>query len=322
MDEREFNNILDECLERVVFQGETLAQCLASYPEQAEELKPLLRTALSAKQAIAISPRPEFKERARYGFQAALRDIEQERDRGFFFGWRPQWVTVALSLLVFLLVGSGTVAAARNSMPDEPLYQVKMVTEAVQLTLTPSDKGKAELYSRLAGKRIAEIVKMADKGKPGQVERAAERLNEQLVAMAGLVAPVKPEAAMFMAPEPASEPPPASAPARAPQTEKAPLPAEEPQERSAALRAPPAPEKAAEAPAPSITVKEDTGDGGGEPEAGPDAELRATLVRRAAEQQEVLREVLETAPESVRPVLQEAVNHVAAAYERALGNLN
>ena len=39
--EREFNNILDECLERVI-NGETIEQCLASHPEYAAEIEPLL----------------------------------------------------------------------------------------------------------------------------------------------------------------------------------------------------------------------------------------------------------------------------------------
>ena len=63
---KEFNNILDECLERLLVRGDTLEQCLVSYPEQAGELEPLLQTALATKKALAIQPRPEFKARARY----------------------------------------------------------------------------------------------------------------------------------------------------------------------------------------------------------------------------------------------------------------
>ncbi|GAI42438.1 unnamed protein product, partial [marine sediment metagenome] len=40
--EKEFDNILDECLERLLVNGETIEQCLQSYPEQAANLKPLL----------------------------------------------------------------------------------------------------------------------------------------------------------------------------------------------------------------------------------------------------------------------------------------
>ena len=114
---REFDNILDDCLERVLFKGETIEQCLAAYPDYAAELEPLLLTALETKEATAIKPRPEFRERAGYQFQAAIRETESKESRSFF-GWRPQWVTAVVVVLVLLMAGSGTVAAASDSLPD------------------------------------------------------------------------------------------------------------------------------------------------------------------------------------------------------------
>ena len=147
---KEFDNILNECLERVLTKGETIEQCLASYPAYAAELEPLLQTSLVTKKALAIKPRPEFRERARHQFRSALQEMEQERERRFFlFNWQPRWATAIIAVLVLLLASGGTVAAAGNSMPDEPLYQVKLATEAVRLTLTPSALGKAELYAKL-----------------------------------------------------------------------------------------------------------------------------------------------------------------------------
>jgi len=35
---KEFNNVLDECLERLLVKGESIEQCLANYPEQAASL--------------------------------------------------------------------------------------------------------------------------------------------------------------------------------------------------------------------------------------------------------------------------------------------
>ena len=42
---KQFNNILDECLESLLTGQETVEQCLQRYPEYAAELEPLLRTA-------------------------------------------------------------------------------------------------------------------------------------------------------------------------------------------------------------------------------------------------------------------------------------
>lgn len=187
---KEFDNVLDECLERVLVKGETIEQCLQSYPEQAAELEPLLQTALVTKKASAIQPRAEFKARARYQFRSALQEVASRRSRPLF-GWFPQWATVVTIVLVLMLVGGGTVVAADNSMPDELLYPVKLEAERVRLILTPSDVGKAQLCARLADRRVAEIIYMANKGDALQVELITQRLDERLVMLAGLASALK-----------------------------------------------------------------------------------------------------------------------------------
>jgi len=308
---REFDNILDECLERVLVKGETIDQCLAEYPEYAAELEPLLRTALVSKEALAIKPRPEFRERAGYQFQAALREMESRKSRGFF-GWQPRWAAAVVVVIALLLAGSGTVAAAGNSLPDEPLYQVKLATEAVRLTLTPSALGKAELYVKLADKRVAEIIKMADKGKAKQVERTAQRLNTHLIAMASLAMPgeeelVEGEVATFEVEQPqvAVEEAPRA------QLREAPSAAVEEAPIKAAPKAPGPPEGAG------------PGRGGGRDDKGDkQARLRSNVSYRAVENIEALQEQLEKAPESVKPALRRAIEVAGAGYERALRYLD
>ena len=71
---KEFDNILDECLERLLVEGEAVEQCLDSFPEDAAELEPLLRTAMVVNKAVAVQPDLEFKARARYQFQSLLEE--------------------------------------------------------------------------------------------------------------------------------------------------------------------------------------------------------------------------------------------------------
>ena len=182
---RELDNILDECLERLLVSGESIEECLRSYPEYASELRPLLETTLLGKKALDIEPRPEFMARARYQFRLALQEAQVKKGR-HFFSRQPVWVTAVAAVLVLLLASSVTVAAAGNSMPDEPLYAVKMATEQVQLALTLSSLNKAELHARLADRRVAEIVYLANKDKPGGIELATQRLNTNLDKIAAL----------------------------------------------------------------------------------------------------------------------------------------
>jgi len=183
--EKEFDNILDECLERLLVKGETIEQCLQSHPEQAANLKPLLQTALATRKAAAIQPRAEFKAKARYQFHSALQEMASRRSRPFL-GWLPRWATVVAIVLGILMMGGGTIAAASYSMPDNLLYPVKLATEQVQLALTPSDIGKAKLCAKFADRRVAEIIYIANKGDAQQVEAITQRLDKRLVMLARL----------------------------------------------------------------------------------------------------------------------------------------
>jgi hypothetical protein len=280
---KEFDNILNECLERLLFRGETIEQCLQSYPEQAAELKPLLETALVAKKASAIQPRAEFKARARYQFRSALQEIASRGSRPFW-GWFPRWATVVTIVLVLLLVGGGTVIAAGNSMPDNTLYSVKLATEQVRLVLTPSQMGKARLCAELADRRVAEIIYMANKGDARQVELITKRLDKRLAMLVVLALAQKAgEAPRVLVPAPAEEAPP---------------------------------------PAPALPPGEAWGGEDVSPQAGNRAQLRILLERYAVDHPAALRAILEKAPESVKSALLQAIAVSEAGYDKAIQSLD
>lgn len=188
---REFENIFDDCLERLA-RGDTLMQCLESHPEQAEQLEPLLRTAQMARETSAILPHPEFRARARYEFHSALQEVVSKK-RPSLFGLRTRLVTAMVALSIILVSGGGTVVMASSSMPDNPLYPLKLASEEVQLALTPSDIDKAEVCFMQADRRVDEIVYLADKGDAQQVDVAAERLDECLETLVEIASPEEAE---------------------------------------------------------------------------------------------------------------------------------
>ncbi len=274
---KEFHNILDECLERLLVKGEALEQCLARYPEQATELRPLLETALEARRASAIQPRPEFRARARYEFQAALQGARAKR--GFFSLAWPHWATVVAVVLAVVLAGGGTVAAASSSLPDEPLYPVKLATEQVWLAVTPSGIAKAELYTRLADRRVTEIAGIVRKGKPERVARVTRRFDSQLARIAVL----------------------ARARARARD------------EQAGITRAP------ALAPRPALAPPDEAGKSYRDyPRDERLARLRLVLARHAVRHPARLRAMLKTVPESAKPALRRAIAIAEARYQQAL----
>ncbi|MBI3953981.1 MAG: hypothetical protein HY330_05660, partial [Chloroflexi bacterium] len=181
-DARHLNRILDDCLDRVLFRGESVESCLARHPQQAAELEPLLRAAVLTRQALASQPQPEWKAQARLRLGQAL---EQHRRlagrRGWARGlWRsPRWAAAAAAALVVALLagaGSGTVAASASSVPNEPLYGVKRKAEAVRLFFSLGEDSKATVYADLADRRLVEMASMTEAGRPREVELLGQDL--------------------------------------------------------------------------------------------------------------------------------------------------
>jgi hypothetical protein len=317
----EFDNILDECLQRLI-DGENIEACLSRYPQYASELEPLLRTAQGTLKAADIQPRPEFRDRARYQFQTAMREMPVKESRGFFT-WMPRWATAVSIVVIVLLAGGGTVAASFNSLPGEPLYQVKLATESARLALTPSDIGKAELNAAFANERVKEIIRMAEKGNASLIAETTDRMNKQLLAVANLTGVVEAtaEGAQFSAMmAPTATPAPVAVPSPTPTSTPTAVP----------------PPQVLATPAPTIIVTT-PGEGFLGAKHGPGAEetindnagvtqgagtkqqkLRDTLVRQSQKNLQDLQEELEKAPESLKPALRNAIEVAARAYEETL----
>ncbi|BAJ62109.1 DUF5667 domain-containing protein [Anaerolinea thermophila] len=74
---------------------------------------------------------------------------------------------VTLMLIVSLLFGGTgvTAVAAQNSLPDEPLYPVKLLTEQVRTELTTREQAQLALMLELANRRAEEANRLMAMGK-------------------------------------------------------------------------------------------------------------------------------------------------------------
>lgn len=351
---REFYDVFDECLDRMA-KGEDIEACLKDYPQYARELKPLLETAFTVKQSVSVTPRPEFTTRAKAEFQVAVREANA-RPRHRFFIWQPVWATAMGIFLAVLLAGSFTVAAAGNSMPDEPLYPVKLATEQVRLVLTPSPVAKAELSAELADRRVNEIINMAAKGEPEKVEVAAARLQQDLDRIASISSAQKQEtvkatlapavaqpaerARSVPVPSPAPAPVPAPAPTTKPTSAPAPTPgqpdlkapAESGKMFTASAPTPTPVPTPVPSPAPAHTTKQappkvaassrDTAPAGVKAQDASER-LKQSIERYAEKHPEELREALKKAQkESVKSALRKAIAISEDGYRQARKSLD
>jgi len=162
---RGFDDILDACLDRITRKGDSIEQCLESYPEQAGELEPLLRAALSVKDVSSIEPRTEFQRmaKARLLSAVAAKKEKEGRRRLPLWSWQQRWAVALAVVLALVMMGGGTVAASTNSLPGDVLYPVKTTTERVQAFFTFGKEAKANLCMRFAERRIVEIEALAER---------------------------------------------------------------------------------------------------------------------------------------------------------------
>lgn len=229
---------------------------------------------------------------------------------------------MALMVIGILLVsGGGTALAAGNSMPDSPLYPMKLATEQVQLALTPSDVGKAQLCAALADRRVVEIIYLASKGDAQQVEAATQRLDEKLTTLAALVSidgveavPVE-EAPRLLVEESTMAPP---APSEATETVPA-SPTETTTEAAAEMTTPVPPTEATPPPA---TEDADTATWDVSTKNGGRADLKVKIASDAAAHLEALQSVLEKASPSVQSALHQAIIVSENGYRKALAALD
>jgi hypothetical protein len=157
---KKFDDILDICLDRIMVKGDTIEQCLESYPEQAADLEPLLRAALSAVKASShIEPRPEFRRLAKHRLLSAIAEEGKKRaeHRMPLWGWQRRWAVALVAVLVLVMIGAGTVTASTGSLPGDTLYPVKTATEKVQGFFTFGSEAKANFHMKLAQGRLDEI---------------------------------------------------------------------------------------------------------------------------------------------------------------------
>lgn len=96
-------------------------------------------------------------------------------------------LTTILLILSLALGGSGaTVAAAQNSLPDEPLYSLKVMSEDARLGLAAGSQSEYQLALEFANRRAEEICAMLQAGKvpPEAVQTRYQNLVEQAIRLA------------------------------------------------------------------------------------------------------------------------------------------
>ncbi len=178
--------ILDQCLKDISAKRATLADCLKKYPQYADELAPLLETALALKAMPDVQPSRAFKLKTRARLTQLSRPALPRRFT--FLVPRFSLATLATIILVALGLTGGMVYAASDSLPDSPLYSIKRGTEEIQVLLATDPESQARVHMGLAEQRLLEAQALAGRASPSAfaeqtVAEYSRQVNASLAAV-------------------------------------------------------------------------------------------------------------------------------------------
>lgn len=181
---RSFASVLDECL-AALSRGDSLDDCVARYPDHADELRVQLLLAGRLSASPRHEPRPGVQAATWQRFRLRAEDMRRGRKPrvSINVGWlRPLAIAAAL-LIAVVGAGGGTIYASQDALPDSPLYRVKLASEDVQVWFTLGDSAKADLLLDQSDERMEEIMEMLRSGKPisGNVLDALRQRNARAV---------------------------------------------------------------------------------------------------------------------------------------------
>lgn len=162
----EFEVKLIECL-GALEAGQPLEQVLARYPEAADELRPILNTAVGLS-AFRMMPSEAQRMKSRRAFLAQAQALQPQAKRGFaaFGPWARLAVTFGAVVLVIAVLGGGMIAASNSALPGDPLYGLKRAVEDTRLALTGNN---ATLSAQFEEARRIEINALLDAGREAPV---------------------------------------------------------------------------------------------------------------------------------------------------------
>jgi hypothetical protein len=201
--EQEIGEILNTGILMIQGGQATVESLLEQFADCASQLRPLLEAACWLQDRRALfDPRPGFLPASR---QRLILQIESERQPAYQGGgsaWdlsrgasRPAEafyrLAVGLFLLILLFIGGWSVSlAAKNAIPGEPFYQIKIVQEQLALAASNSEYGDVRLQVEYTRRRFSEIQRLVIEERYEAVPLAAVFFDQQLDRAVGSLAAI------------------------------------------------------------------------------------------------------------------------------------
>ena len=200
----DLDTALDQCLDSLR-QSRDLDACLASYPQYADELRPLLDMAVDVGWVSAPAPTATARAAGEERMLAALARVTEQRSQlhpllraakwlvGLFTrpgsGLGLAWKWAAATMAVLLVAACGlTLAASAGSLPGDALYPVKLAGQRAQLALTFDPASQRSLAEQFDAQQRSDVEAILGTGRQVGVDFRGilERMEDAVWIVGGL----------------------------------------------------------------------------------------------------------------------------------------
>jgi hypothetical protein len=173
---KDFDEILDDCVEQISNGYASLEQCLELYPAEAARLEPLLRVAIGLKKGFEREPSIVYRASARLELLQHMR--KNPRSSAPPHGvTAPLKIVFSLVLLMLAMLVSGT-AYAQGSLPGDSFYSWKIASERAWRAVSRDPVGVDLLF---AERRVNEYRTVATD--PQRSQKALKAYGEVLIRL-------------------------------------------------------------------------------------------------------------------------------------------
>jgi hypothetical protein len=177
------NNIFDAleiCLQELE-NGAELESVLTRYPDLADELRPILKTSIAARNAAVPEPSPETHRRGRARVLQNAAEMREAKAQPTKPRTAPILRRLALSLsfvvLLLFISSNGLLNASASALPGERLYPVKRGWENVRLLFMLDPASRSALETQFYNERFSEVTSLLTRGQVAPVEFAGVYLE-------------------------------------------------------------------------------------------------------------------------------------------------
>lgn len=166
---------LEICLQEIE-KGRDVETILSQYPDLADELRPILLTAIKARNMSAPLPSSDVERRGRARVMqraAELREAKIAPRKSVRVIPVFQRLALSFALLMILMVsGTGILSASASALPGESLYPVKRGWEGVRLFFIFDREARELLANEFENERLHEVNELLSEGRHETIQVA------------------------------------------------------------------------------------------------------------------------------------------------------